>query len=378
LGQRLPEVLVRKPARVDATINAPQPDLDRGVAAIAATPLAEEHPMVEAQRIGVLLLNLGTPDATDYWSMRRYLKEFLSDERVIDVNPLLWKPLLNLVILTTRPGRSGRAYAAIWNREQDESPLRTITRAQCAALAEALADAVPGHDLLVDWAMRYGSPSTPSAIRKLVGAGCTRLLLFALYPQYAAATTATAYDQAFRALLEERWQPAIRTAPPYFAHPGYIGALARSIEDHLATLPWRPEVVLASFHGLPQRYVALGDPYQDHCATTTRLLRERLGWDEGRLRMTFQSRFGREEWLRPYTDETVLELARDGVRNLAIVTPGFAADCLETLEEIAIGARELFLEHGGANFAFVPCLNDAEDHIALIAELVRRELAGWV
>ena len=360
-----------RPAPADAITPAPEPGA-------SGAPLTADHAALKPQRIGVLLLNLGTPDGTDYWSMRRYLKEFLSDERVIDVNPLLWKPLLNLVILTTRPSRSGKAYAAIWNREKDESPLRTITRAQCAALAEALAEALPGHDLLVDWAMRYGNPSTPSVIRRMVEAGCTRLLLFAAYPQYAAATTATAYDQAFRALIEERWQPAVRTAPPYFEHPGYISALACSIEDHLAGLPWQPEVVLASFHGLPKRYVMLGDPYQGHCARTTRLLRERLGWDESRLRMTFQSRFGREEWLRPYTDETVLELARAGVRNLAIMTPGFAADCLETLEEIAIGVRELFLEHGGANFTFVPCLNAAEDHIALLADLVRRELAGWV
>jgi ferrochelatase len=339
--------------------------------------LPADHPPLEPQRIGVLLLNLGTPDGTDYWSMRRYLKEFLSDERVIDVNPLLWKPLLNLVILTTRPARSGKAYSAIWNRERGESPLRTITRAQCAGLAEALAGALPGHDLLVDWAMRYGNPSTPAVVRRMVAAGCTRLLLFALYPQYAAATTATAYDQAFRALLEERWQPAVRTAPPYFEHPSYIEALARSIEDHLAGLSWRPEVVLASFHGLPKRYLMLGDPYHCQCAKTARLLRARLGWDERRLRLSFQSRFGREEWLRPYTDETVRELARSGVKNLAIVTPGFAADCVETLEEIAIGARELFLEHSGENFAFVPCLNAAADHIALLAELVRRELAGW-
>jgi protoporphyrin/coproporphyrin ferrochelatase len=365
---------VTKPvqARAAAPLSAERPGARVG------SPLPGGHPRLQPQRIGVLLLNLGTPDGTDYWSMRRYLKEFLSDERVIDVNPLIWKPLLNLVILTTRPSRSGRAYAAIWNREKDESPLRTITREQCAKIAAALDHALPGHDLLVDWARRYGQPSTPSVIRRMVGAGCTRLLLLALYPQYAAATTATAYDQAFRALLEERWQPAVRTAPPYFEHPGYIGALARSIEDHLATLSWRPEVVLASFHGLPKRYLMLGDPYHCQCAKTTRLLCERLGWAESFLRMTFQSRFGREEWLRPYTDETVLELARSGARNLAIVTPGFAADCLETLEEIAIGARELFLERGGANFTFVPCLNAAEDHIALLAELVRRELAGWL
>ena len=333
---------------------------------------------MQAQRIGVLLLNLGTPDATDYWSMRRYLKEFLSDERVIDVNPLIWKPLLNLVILSTRPSRSGRAYAAIWNRERDESPLRTITREQCIKLTDAFGRALPDQELLIDWAMRYGNPSTASAICRMVGAGCTRLLLFALYPQYAAATTATAYDEAFRALAEERWQPAVRTAPPYFEHPGYIQALARSIEAHLAGLPWRPEVVLASFHGLPKRYATLGDPYHSQCATTARLLRERLGWDDNRLRLTFQSRFGREEWLRPYTDETVLELARAGVKNLAIVTPGFAADCVETLEEIAIGGRESFLEHGGDNFTFVPCLNSGEEHIALLVELVQRELAGWI
>jgi ferrochelatase len=245
-------------------------------------------------------------------------------------------------------------------------------------VAEALGQALPDHDLLIDWAMRYGNPSTPSVIRRMVEAGCTRLLLFALYPQYAAATTATAYDQGFRALLEERWQPAVRTAPPYFDHPAYIEALAGSIKAHLAGLSWRPEVVLASFHGLPRRYLMLGDPYHCQCAKTARLLRERLGWDEGRLRLTFQSRFGREEWLRPYTDETVLELAQAGVRSLAIVTPGFAADCVETLEEIAIGVRESFLEHGGEIFAFVPCLNAADEHIALLADLVRRELAGWV
>jgi protoporphyrin/coproporphyrin ferrochelatase len=369
---------VTKPARADATVVSPQADQGRDVAAVSASPLPAGDPAMQAQRIGVLLLNLGTPDATDYWSMRRYLKEFLSDERVIDVNPLIWKPLLHLVILTTRPSRSGRAYAAIWNRERDESPMRTITREQCIELTDALRRALPDQELLIDWAMRYGNPSTASAIRRMVAAGCTRLLLFALYPQYAAATTATAYDEAFRALGEERWQPAVRTAPPYFEHPRYIEALARSIEAHLAELPWRPEVVLTSFHGLPKRYVALGDPYHSQCATTARLLRERLGWDDSRLRLTFQSRFGREEWLRPYTDETVLELARAGVKSVAIVTPGFAADCVETLEEIAIGVRESFLEHGGANFTFVPCLNAADEHIALLAELVRRELAGWI
>ena len=331
---------------------------------------------VSARRVGVLLVNLGTPDATDYFSMRRYLKEFLSDRRVIEENRIKWWLILNLIILSVRPRRKGRDYDSIWNRERNESPLKTITRSQAEKLAALLKDV--DASLTVDWAMRYGNPSTPAAVRRMVEAGCTRLLLLALYPQYAAATTATAYDQAFRALLEERWQPAVRTAPPYFEHPGYIEALARSIEAHLAGLSWQPEVVLASFHGLPKRYLMLGDPYHCQCAKTARLLRERLGWDERRLRLTFQSRFGREEWLRPYTDETVLELARAGVRNLAIVTPGFTADCVETLEEIAIGVRESFLEHGGENFTHVPCLNAADDHIALLADLVRRELAGWI
>ena len=326
----------------------------------------------------MLLLNLGTPDGTDYWSIRRYLREFLSDGRVIDVNPLLWRPLLHAVILTTRPSRSGKAYAAIWNRDKDELPLRTITRSQSEKLAAALAAAMPGQNLVVDWAMRYGNPSTGSVLRKMIGAGCTRLLLLALYPQYAAASTATAYDQAFRALMAERWQPAIRTAPPYYDEPHYIQALAASIEAHLAGLSWRPQVLLASFHGLPRRYVTLGDPYQRHCVETARLLRERLGWGGQELRLTFQSRFGREEWLQPYTDETVRSLAEGGVKNLAIVTPGFAADCVETLEEIAIGVRESFLEHGGENFTCVPCLNDTSDHIALLVGLVRRELAGWI
>jgi ferrochelatase len=340
--------------------------------------LPDDHPPIAPARVGVLLLNLGTPDGTDYWSMRRYLKEFLSDRRVIDVDRLIWWPLLNLVILSRRPQRSGEAYAAIWDRERNESPLRTITRHQAARLAGALAEALPGRLLMVDWAMRYGNPSTEAVLHRMIAAGCDRIFLFALYPQYAAPTTATAYDEAFRVLMTERWQPAIRTAPPYHDHPAYIDALARSIEGHLAGLDWQPEVVLASFHGLPERYFRLGDPYHCHCAKTTRLLRARLGWDERRLRITFQSRFGREEWLKPYTDRTVEELARGGTKRLAIVTPGFAADCVETLEEIAIGVRESFHQHGGEHFAFIPSLNDTEAHIALLREITLRELQGWV
>lgn len=336
------------------------------------------HPRVEAEKIGVLLLNLGTPDATSYWPMRRYLKEFLSDKRVIDVNPLIWKPLLNLVILTSRPFRSGKAYEAIWNQELDESPLRTITRSQSQRLGQALRSTEGGERIMVDWAMRYGNPSTASVIRRMVAAGCTRLLLFALYPQYAAPTTATAYDQAFRALMEERWQPAIRTVGPYHDHPGYVAAIARSIEDGIAALDFEPEVVLASFHGLPKRYLLLGDPYHCHCAKTARLVRERLDWSEERFRLTFQSRFGSEEWLQPYTDETIKELAGRGVKRIAVVTPGFSADCVETLEEIAIGGREAFEEHGGEHFAYIPCLNDDPAHIDLLADIIRRELQGWI
>jgi ferrochelatase len=360
--------------------NAPERDIPAVREAPAREPavesgfLPDRHPSLRAEKIGVLLLNLGTPDATTYWPMRRYLKEFLSDERVIDVNPLLWKPLLNLVILTSRPFRSGRAYRSIWNRELDESPLRTITRDQTAALEAALDD----DRLMVDWAMRYGNPSTASVLRKLIGNGCTRVLMMALYPQYAAPTTATAYDQAFRALMAERWQPQIRTIGPYHDHPLYIGALAQSIERQLDGLDWEPEVVLTSFHGLPKRYLLLGDPYHCQCQKTARLLRERLGWSDSRLQITFQSRFGSEEWLQPYTDETLKKLASDGTRRVAVLTPGFAADCVETLEEIAIAGREMFLEHGGERFAFIPCLNDQPAHIALLADIIRRELKGWI
>jgi ferrochelatase len=334
------------------------------------------HPRIPNQRIGVLLVNLGTPDATDYWSMRRYLGEFLSDRRVIELSPWLWQPILQGVILSLRPTRSGRAYDTIWNREADESPLRTITRAQTEKLAARLTMELPG--LAVDWAMRYGQPSIAERIAALEALGCRRLLLFPLYPQYSATTTATACDAAFRALMGLRWQPALRTAPAYHDAPGYIDALAGSVEEALAGLDWTPEVLLASFHGLPQSYLAKGDPYHCQCQKTARLLREKLSWEEARLQISFQSRVGRQEWLRPYSDETVQRLAAEGIKDLAIVAPGFAADCLETLEEIAFGLRESFLAAGGRNFAYIPCLNDRDDHIELLAGLVRRELAGWI
>jgi len=337
--------------------------------------LPKDHPKVEFGRIGVLLMNLGTPDATDYWSMRRYLKEFLSDRRVIEVNPVIWWVILNAFVLTKRPFASGEAYRAIWNEELDESPLRTITRAQAQNITDRLADAP---QVIVDWGMRYGNPSIKSRLMHLQQQGCDRILLFPLYPQYSAATTGTACDKAFDALKQMRWQPSVRVAPPYYDEPRYIDALARSMKDSLAKLDWEPEVVIASFHGLPLEYFQKGDPYHCHCAKTTRLLREALGWDEHKLRLTFQSRFGNAEWLQPYTDNTIEQLAQEGVKRLAVITPGFSADCVETLEEIAMQGRESFEEYGGEQYALLPCLNDTPESIDMLEAIIRRELAGWV
>ncbi|HKA46832.1 MAG TPA: ferrochelatase [Methyloceanibacter sp.] len=325
-------------------------------------------------KIGVLLVNLGTPEGTDYWSVRRYLKEFLSDRRVIETNRALWWMILNGVVLTVRPPRSGAKYRVVWNEELDESPLRTITRAQGEKVAAALA---ARSDLVVDWAMRYGSPSIASRIEALAGQGCDRLLIFPLYPQYSASTTATVNDKAFDALKTMRYQPAVRTVPAYPADPVYIAALAESIKSHLAGLGWEPEEILASYHGLPKSYVDKGDPYRDQCALTTARLREALGPLGNKLSFTFQSRFGRAEWLQPYTDRSVEALARDGVKRLAIVTPGFAADCLETLEEIAKENKEIFHENGGERFTFIPCLNDSEGGIRVLLHVIERELKGW-
>jgi protoporphyrin/coproporphyrin ferrochelatase len=326
-------------------------------------------------KIGVLLVNLGTPDDTDYWSMRRYLKEFLSDRRVIEVNRVVWWLILNGIVLTTRPSKSGEAYRSIWNEELDESPLRTITRAQAKKVADKL-----GHrkELVIEWAMRYGNPSIASGVESLIKQGCEKLLVFPLYPQYAAATTATVNDTAFDKLKTMRWQPALRTVPPYPTDPVYIEALADSIRAHLATLDFEPEVIIASFHGLPKAYVDKGDPYQCQCMETVDALRAALGPLGEKLKLTFQSRFGRAEWLQPYTDKTVEALARDGVKRIAILTPGFAADCVETLEEISGEAKDIFLEHGGERFSFIPCLNDSEGGIRVLVHLIEQELKGWL
>jgi len=327
-------------------------------------------------RIGVLLVNLGTPDATNYWAMRRYLKEFLSDRRVIEENRLKWWLVLNLIILSVRPGRKGRDYDKIWNRERDESPLKTITRSQSDKLEEILEKL--DKRVRVDWAMRYGNPSIRSRLEALVDQSCDRILLVPLYPQYAAATTATVCDEAFRALARMRFQPALRVAAPYYAESAYIDALAASLNAELAKLKFKPDVIVASYHGVPESYVEKGDPYVQHCAETTRLLRQKLKLDEERLVMTFQSRFGKAEWVKPYTDATVKSLAEQGVKNLAVITPGFAADCLETLEEIGMENAEIFKHAGGQNFAAIPCLNDSAGGMAVIRDIVTRELKGWI
>jgi protoporphyrin/coproporphyrin ferrochelatase len=332
------------------------------------------HPKVKKGKLGVLLMNLGTPEATSYWPMRRYLKEFLSDRRVIEVNPVLWWVILNGIILTFRPQKSGKAYDKIWNRVLNESPLKTITRGQSDKLRDALKDRP---EIVVDWAMRYGLPSVKERIAALQVQGCDRILFVPLYPQYSAATTATALDKCFDALKHLRWQPAVRSLPPYYDHPTYLDALAKSLKQHIKSLPWKPDVILVSFHGLPREYLTKGDPYYCHCMKTTRLLREKMKLSPEQLQVVFQSRFGRTEWLQPYAQETVEGLPAKGVKNLVMIMPGFSADCVETLEEVAIGLDESFKHAGGSNFSAVPCLNDSPPSIEMLEALVRQELRGW-
>ena len=335
----------------------------------------ENHPRGDTSKIGVLLVNLGTPDGTDKVSMRRYLAEFLSDKRVIEWPRAIWLPVLHGIVLNTRPKKSGALYAKIWNRERNESPLRTYTRSQ----GEKLATALSAHaEVVVDWGMRYGKPSIEEALQRLDREGCKRILMFPLYPQYSATTTATVNDSFFEALMAMRFMPATRTVPSYQDEPAYIDALARSIEKHYASLDFEPELLIASYHGIPQSYFKRGDPYPCHCWKTTRLLRERLGWSEEKLITTFQSRFGPEEWMQPYTDVTLEKLAKEGVRSVAVFNPGFVADCLETLEEIAVAGAETFHHNGGINFTHIPCLNDSDEGMNVIETLVRRELQGWI
>ena len=329
--------------------------------------LPPDHPPVLPPKIGVLITNLGTPDGPDARSVKRYLREFLSDRRVVEIPPIVWQVILRGIVLNTRPKKSAEAYAQVWG--PDGSPLAAITKAQNAAL-----QGVFGPGVLVDWAMRYGKPSIPDRLAAMKAAGCERILVAPLYPQYCGATTATANDKAFAALAAMRWQPAIRTLPPYYDDPGYIAALKASIEARIAELDFEPEAIVASFHGMPQRTLELGDPYHCHCQKTGRLLREAI---DTPLIVSFQSRFGRAKWLEPATDTTLAELPGRGIRKIAILAPGFSADCLETLEELDIRGRESFRSAGGTHFAYVPCLNASERGVAMLRALIARELEGW-
>ena len=328
-----------------------------------------DHPPIPKPRIGVLLTNLGTPDAPDVVSVRRYLAEFLSDRRVVEIPPLLWQPILRGLILPTRPRKSAHAYEQVWRA--DGSPLAAITKEQSLALANRLA----GDGVLVDHAMRYGNPDIASRLTAMKEAGCERILVAPLYPQYCAATTATANDAAFAVLAGMRWQPALRTLPPYHDDPAYIAALATSVRTAIEAMETPPDAIVTSFHGMPARTLDLGDPYHCHCRKTGRLLGDALG---RKLIVTFQSRFGRAKWLEPATDETLAQLPGQGIKRIAILAPGFSADCLETLEELALRGRDTFLEAGGEAFHYVPCLNATPPGADLLETLVRRELAGWL
>ena len=344
-----------------------------------ATPT--DHPVIPKQKVGILLVNLGTPDGTDAGSVRRYLREFLSDKRVVDYPRAFWLPLLHGIILNTRPAKTGRAYKKIWREQSDESPLRYYTRQQAAGVHRHLNHDDDPHDdeiILVDWAMRYGSPSIRAQMTDLMEQGCTRLLIVPLYPQYSATTTATVVDEVARVLQSMTWQPSIRVAPPFYDHPGYIDALAQVTANYLDTLETPPDRVILSFHGIPERYFKNGDPYHCHCAKTARLLRETMGWSDIYAPLAFQSKFGPEKWLGPATDDLIEQFGRGGHSHIAVITPAFVSDCIETLEEIAIAGKELFVEAGGAQLSAVPCLNDSEPMAAMLGAMIERELKGWV
>lgn len=331
--------------------------------------------LVKGDKTGVLLINLGTPEATDFRSVRRYLKQFLSDKRVVESSGPVWWLVLNGIILRKRPKTSGRAYDLIWNKELNESPLKTITRAQSDAISQTYQD---NNSVVVDWAMRYGKPSIDHVLQNLMDQGCDKILIFPLYPQYSSATTGTAMDNVFDALKTMRHQPTIRTVAPYYNHPSYINALADSIRAHHQVLNWKPEVTIASLHGLPVDFITKGDPYKDHCETTVSLLQDALGMDEKQLLLTYQSRSGRTVWMTPDTEETMIELAKNGIKNLTIVAPGFASDCIETLEELHIRAVEKFIQAGGKNCSVVPCLNDSDISNRMLENLISSNLTGWL
>ena len=374
-----PIVPIEPPLVVEAPAAAQETPAARVSAPPSAQPAAEASTSSAAtltSGIGILLVNLGTPDAAEPKAIRRYLKEFLTDPRVIEKNSLFWKFVLNGIILPLRSRRKARDYQKIWNHENNESPLKTITRSQAEKLAGILEPL--GKHVIVDWAMRYANPSIASRLEALAARGCDRILVMPLYPQYAAPTTATVGDEVFRFLMKQRRQPALRIMPAYYDDPYYIEVLASSLKAELKGLPFQPDVIVASYHGMPQDYVRKGDPYESQCVRTTQLLREQLKLDESKLMLTYQSRFGRARWLQPYTIKTVKALAKKGVKNLVVITPGFSADCLETLEEIAVENARVFKRYGGENFAAIPCLNDSEAGMLMIWQLAMRELKGWV
>ena len=338
--------------------------------------LPADHPEVAYGKIGVLLVNLGTPDECTPQSVRTYLGEFLADQRVIESPAWLWKPVLHGIILRTRPGKVAAAYKKIWRSGTNESPLRYYTRRQAELLSGSFDDR--NHRPVINWAMRYGRPSIREGLDGLLKKGCERILIAPLYPQYSATTTATVNDCVFDVLKTLRWQPAVRTLPPYFDHPAYIEAIAESINDYLSTCERKPETIIVSYHGLPQSYLESGDPYYCHCSKTTRLLRERLDMDKDSLVMSFQSRFGPKQWLQPYADKLIESLAKEGNKAVAAIMPGFSSDCLETLEEMGMQNRDLFLENGGESFEIIPCLNDSATGMRMLEILVRQELSGWI
>ena len=327
---------------------------------------AKNHPEVKFGKTGVLIVNLGTPDSTGWWDIRKYLKEFLSDRRVIEVNPVLWQVILNLFILTFRPSKTAHAYKKIWRKESNESPLLYFTRSQ----AQKLKSRIGNEKTIVDFAMRYGNPSIKLKLNLLKEAGCENIIILPLYPQYAAATTATVCDEVYRTLMKMRWQPSLQVIPHYESDPIYINALIKSIEKKVQSINWKPDLIISSYHGIPKKYFDKGDPYHCYCHKTTRLIKEK--YSSINIETTFQSRFGPQEWLTPYTDKTLESLPGKGVKNLLVICPGFASDCVETLEEIDIQGRESFLNNGGKNFDLIPCLNDNSDHINLFENLVKK------
>tara|TARA_Y100000768_G_scaffold321264_1_gene257226 strand:- start:1521 stop:2513 length:993 start_codon:yes stop_codon:yes gene_type:complete len=327
-----------------------------------------DHPKINFGKTGVLLVNLGTPDSTKWLDIRKYLKEFLSDRRVIEVNPFIWQIILNLFILNLRPSKTAKAYKEIWMTKENMSPLRYYTIMQ----TKKLLDRISSKNIIVDYAMRYGNPSIKTKVKKLQEAGCERLIVLPLYPQYAAATTATVCDEVYRVLMNMRWQPSLQIIPHYESDPLYIKALANSLKNKILDLSWKPDLILASYHGIPQKYFDKGDPYHCYCQKTSRLLSEEFKTVE--IKTTFQSRFGPEAWLQPYTDKTLETLPNQGIKNVLVICPGFSSDCVETLEEISIQGKEIFLKSGGKNFDVVPCLNDNNDHIDLLEKLTKRVL----